>query len=633
MTPATTLHRAVTPRRVNRWLLAALALTVLTYRPVLGLAFVGDDFIILHLLRQAGGLQHPGVYFHLNFFGYYRPVAFLSHAIDWQIWHAQPVGFHLTSLLLHTANVALVFLFARRCFGELPAVGAALLFGLHPSNHEAVFWMAARFDLLATFLMLVGLLAIQAADPTRAAADPLTPRRGVAVHAVAVVCFLLALLSKESAFAFPVIAAAYDVFVARRSGRSTFWRLLPLVAIVVLYSAVRFAAGGPELGQGLARLAKVAILGGMLVALVGLAFADADGLLARFATWRLRLLVAFAFTLAAAFAASTLPATAAIVRPKLAFASFAGFYLLSPIITLGGSAPPTFDPNATIYWTTGLAVVAAAATLLVFVWRRGTAWAGAAAIHNRRVAFLLVFIAAALLPVSSMTEGKRYLYVASIGVSLLAGYAVSLLRNAGRAVELVLLAVVLAVSGWQIQLKAGDWTWAGVMTRDTARLVRLQETDACHARKILFLTAPVNVRDVYCNFYDYTFEDDRTGCLPGSVRAVVRVVGNDVATDATWEGPRTVVLRVQGATERLLTSADLRHFDIALWPPTARRVATAVGELTTAPVAGGQRLTLRLAESFDLRDWRILYYGSGGVRELALPDPARAPVVSLQNWK
>jgi hypothetical protein len=648
----TTSH-AVARRRVDRWLLATVALVILAYRPVLQLSFVGDDFIILHLLRQAGGLQHPDAYFHVNFFGYYRPVAFLSYAFDWQLWHGQAIGFHLTSLLLHTANTVLVFLFARRLFGKLPAVAAVLLFGLHPSSHEAVFWMSSRFDLLATLLMLLGLLAIQAAGANRDSVQPVAPRRAraIALHGAAVLCFSLALLSKESAFAFPLIAVGYDAFIARRSGYSTLLRLLPLLVVVLLYSGIRVAAGGPELGQGLARFAKVALLGGGLAALVWLAFAGVDRFLGGLAEWRTRLIAAFALGLAALLAGSLTPATMTFVRPKLAFASFAGFYLLSPVITLGGSAPPGFDPNETIYWATGLIALAGIAALVAFVWRRDTGWAGSARPHNAQIAFLLVFVAAALLPVSSMTEGKRYLYVASIGVSLLAGYAVAQLRNGGRSVAIVLLAVVLAVSGWQIQLKARDWAWASDMTRATVQLVRRSDHDPCRARNLLFLTAPVNIRDVYCHFYDYTFEDPATGCMPEAVRTLVRVVGNDVHVTARWPGlshvdgdvtvpsnwpferPKTITIEATGDTARLVTAADLRHFDVLLWPPVNRRIITPIGTVRVVPVVrgqlvSGQRIDLELSDDFDVRAWRFLYYDDGLVRELAMTDSQSVPVLA-----
>ena len=400
---------------------------------------------------------------------------------------------------------------------------------------------------------------------------------------------------------------------------------------MIAYSGIRVAAGGPELGQGLARLAKISLLGGTLAVLVWLAFAGADVFLGRLAEWRRRLLAMLGLAVALALVAGLLPATAPFIRPKLAFASFAVFYLLSPVITLGGSPPPSFSPDLALYWATGLAALTGVAVFVVGIWRRDTGWAGVARPYNARMAFLLVFIGAALLPVSSMTEGKRYLYLASVGVSLLAGYAVAQLGSAGRKIVLPFAAVVVAVSGWQIQLKAGDWTWAGTMTGDAVRLVRRAEPDACRARNILFLTEPVNVRDVYCHFYDYTFEDPTSGCLPAAVRAVVRVVGNDASVDARWDGANTVVVRVHGVTERLLTSRDLRHFDVTLWPPASHHLLTVIGDLTVAPIAGGQQFDLRLGDAFDPGRWRFLYYSAGRVQELAVPARQPIPLVRLQN--
>ena len=610
--------------RVNWWLLATMTLVVLAYRPVLQLFFVGDDFVVLHLVRQADGLRDVAAHFRLNFFGYYRPIAFLSQALDWQIWHEQPIGFHLTSLLLHTLNTALVFALARRLLGNLEAIVAALLFALHPSNHEAVFWMSARFDLLATCFVLAGLLAITRQLATirqQFAADggSWSASRHPWLQAAAVACFALALLSKESALAFPLIAVACDTFLARRSGRATLLRLLPLVGVVAVYGAIRMAAGGQELGEGMARTAKALLLGGGLAAIVGLAFRGADRSLEQLVAWRGRLAAAFAAVMAALIVAAILPGPGALVRPKLAFASFAGFYLLSPVITLGGSAPPTFDPNAAIYWVAGWAVLAGAGVLLLIVWQRGPGRTGAGQAENATVAFLFVFIAASLLPVSSMTEGKRYLYMASIGVALLVAYGVGRLRSASKPAALVGIAVVLVVSGWQIQLKAQDWTWAGEMTRATIGLVRASAPDPCRARNIVLLTAPVNIRDVYCHFYDLTFEDPVTRCAPQLVRTIIRVVGRDVGTTAAWTGPGTIVFTTTGATDRLIASRDLRHFDVPLPPAASLRLALPFGTLDISPAAGGRRFELRLSDEFDPGRWRFLYYGSGGVRDLPAP--------------
>src|SRR3954466_5591644 len=90
---------------------AAAALTVVAtvvlYWPALGAGFVGDDFMILHRLR---GLAQPAdavKFFRGEFFEYYRPLVFVSHAIDWAIAGQNARQFHLTNLFIHVVNTVL----------------------------------------------------------------------------------------------------------------------------------------------------------------------------------------------------------------------------------------------------------------------------------------------------------------------------------------------------------------------------------------------------------------------------------------------------------------------------------------------------------------------------------------------
>jgi hypothetical protein len=313
-----------------------------------------------------------------------------------------------------------------------------------------------------------------------------------------------------------------------------------------------------------------------------------------------------------------LPAAAAWLGPRLAFACFTGFYLVSPVITVGGSPPIAFDPDNTIIRVGGVAAVIAAAACLALAWSRETPTDGK---PNRVLAFLFVFLAGALLPVSSMTEGKRYLYLASVGMALLAALVVNRLRGRSRIAALAVAAALVAVSGWQIQLKAGDWTWAGTMTRDAVRTIRTLTPDPCRGRNVMFLTAPVNIRDVYCNFYDYTFEDPSTGCVPETVRAVVRVVGNDVQTTARWADPKTLVFATRGQADRLLTSTDLRSFDMPLAQGAAGRLRLPIGSLAVRSDTSGRDFELNLAAEVDPRQWHFLYYGSGAVHRVPAAPP------------
>ena len=52
-------------------------------------------------------------FFRGEFFEYYRPLGFVSHAIDWAIAGQNARQFHLTNLLIHVVNTILVLLIGR----------------------------------------------------------------------------------------------------------------------------------------------------------------------------------------------------------------------------------------------------------------------------------------------------------------------------------------------------------------------------------------------------------------------------------------------------------------------------------------------------------------------------------------
>ncbi len=120
---------------------------------------------------------------------FFRPAAFLAYAVEARFAGFSRIGWHSLSLALHIAVSLLVFAFARRRqFRPWTALAAALLFLLHGSRPEAVTWIAAQFDLWAAFFFLLALLAFE--------------NRW---YAVSLAPLLLALLSKESAYVYPLV--------------------------------------------------------------------------------------------------------------------------------------------------------------------------------------------------------------------------------------------------------------------------------------------------------------------------------------------------------------------------------------------------------------------------------------------
>ncbi len=90
----------------------------------------------------------------------WHPLTWMSHALDVSLFRLNPAGHHFTSVLLHIANVILLFLllmWATKRIG--PSVFIAALFALHPMNVESVAWVAERKNVLCMLFFLLTLWA------------------------------------------------------------------------------------------------------------------------------------------------------------------------------------------------------------------------------------------------------------------------------------------------------------------------------------------------------------------------------------------------------------------------------------------------------------------------------------------
>ena len=192
----------------------ALGLIVfLVYLPCLFNDFVGDDHLLVAdnsfyqswsnfpRLFQSGYNVDPATYL----IGRdpdkgtgsvaYRPVLSTSYFIDRGLWQGHPLGYHLQNLLWHLANVFIVYLILIEIYPPA-AFGAALVFGLHPVQTEAVCAIGYRADLLATFFCLSSFL-FWLKYHLRAAS-----RWNLLLSAA---CYFLAVFSKEPAVLLPLI--------------------------------------------------------------------------------------------------------------------------------------------------------------------------------------------------------------------------------------------------------------------------------------------------------------------------------------------------------------------------------------------------------------------------------------------
>jgi hypothetical protein len=213
-------------------------------------------------------------FFKWAFFDFYEgnwhPLTWLSHALDYALWGLDPLGHHLTNIVLHAINALIVVFLVirlleawkeRRVRNEPPsflnerailiAAGTTgLLFGLHPVHVESVAWVAERKDLLCALFFLLSIIAY---TKYASGADnaPINnnkaPRFFNKHYLVTLGLFIFALLSKPMAVSLPVVLLVLDwyPFNRIRSGR-TLWAAcvekLPFIALSLFSSIITVLA-------------------------------------------------------------------------------------------------------------------------------------------------------------------------------------------------------------------------------------------------------------------------------------------------------------------------------------------------------------------------------------------------------
>ena len=50
--------------------------------------------------------------------GHFQPLSWLTFALDYWLWETNPTGYHVTNLMLHTANAVLFFSLSRIALGS-----------------------------------------------------------------------------------------------------------------------------------------------------------------------------------------------------------------------------------------------------------------------------------------------------------------------------------------------------------------------------------------------------------------------------------------------------------------------------------------------------------------------------------
>jgi tetratricopeptide (TPR) repeat protein len=203
--------RPPVPRATPLWLApAALALLVLIAYAnsfAAGFAFDSRGLILddprVHSTTNLADIWRHTYWWPVGESGLYRPFTTVSYLFNYIVLGngSSAIGYHTVNVLLHTLNVVLVWMLARRWWSDrwAPLLIAAV-WAVHPVLTESVTNVAGRADLLAGTSLLAGVLFYLKSKDDR--------RWLFALAAVT----LLGVFSKESAVMIAAIIVAYEVF-------------------------------------------------------------------------------------------------------------------------------------------------------------------------------------------------------------------------------------------------------------------------------------------------------------------------------------------------------------------------------------------------------------------------------------
>lgn len=214
-----------------------MALVVVAYLPALRNGFVNwdDDIYVINndAVRAPDGLRHIWSTTELpeHFPNY--PLVFTSYWLEYRLWGLVPAGYHLTNLVLHAVNTAMVFALVLALGASPWAAGVtAAVFGLHPMQVESVAWVTERKNVLSTSFALLTLLAyVRFTQSGRRAA-----------YLFAVAAFVCALLSKTAMVVLPLSLLLLDRFRDGRFTRASAYRVAPLLLLAALAGVATLGA-------------------------------------------------------------------------------------------------------------------------------------------------------------------------------------------------------------------------------------------------------------------------------------------------------------------------------------------------------------------------------------------------------
>jgi len=237
-----------------------LIITFIAFFPCLKNGFINwddDRYVTENTIVQNLSLESVRQVFASFFVGNYQPLTMLSYLIDYRFSKLNPLGYHLTNLILHLLNSLLVFwliyILTRKISVSLIT---AVLFGIHPLHVESVAWISERKDLLYALFFLGAIISYLLY---------LKKENKQRYYYMSIFLFLLSLLSKSMAITLPLVLFLIDYFVKRKPNKTSLLDKIPFFILSFIFGIIAIlgqVSSGAVRGEGIVSfLNKIAIAG------------------------------------------------------------------------------------------------------------------------------------------------------------------------------------------------------------------------------------------------------------------------------------------------------------------------------------------------------------------------------------
>ena len=207
----------IPPRRESRWRALAVyfalaAVTFAVFGQTLHHEFLAyDDDLLCENPLISRGLTVNGVAWAFTHFhdANWVPLTLISHELDFTLNGTNPLGHHLTNILLHLATGITLFVVLKSMTGALwRSAFVAAVFAIHPLRVESVAWISERKDVLGGLFFVLTIAAY--ARYTRLAWSPVR-------YGLVLLPFALGLMSKPMLVTLPAVLWLLDYWPLQRN--------------------------------------------------------------------------------------------------------------------------------------------------------------------------------------------------------------------------------------------------------------------------------------------------------------------------------------------------------------------------------------------------------------------------------